>query len=143
MSINEFVEMTIFLCLICFSIYDNIQGFVDESGLFIFFIYLLIFFFFFFFFLPKVVGKRFFFFFFCKILSVDSADTLWVKNFVEIALSRSISEINSFLRFMQKFKMVTKSGKKMNFEESCQNTLPIPCGSKISSKSLYLAPFPR
>ena len=41
MSINEFVEMTIFLCLICFSIYDKMQGFIDESGLFIFlFIYL-------------------------------------------------------------------------------------------------------
>ena len=40
MSINEFVEMTIFLCLICFSIYDKIQGFIDESGLSIFlFIY--------------------------------------------------------------------------------------------------------
>ena len=30
-------------------------------------------------------------FFFCKIMPVDSADTLWVKNFVEIALSRSVS----------------------------------------------------
>ena len=38
-------------------------------------------------------------------LPVDSADTLWVKNFVEIALSRIISEINAFLPFMQKFKM--------------------------------------
>ena len=37
MSINEFVEMAIFLCLICFSIYDKIQGFIDESGLFIFY----------------------------------------------------------------------------------------------------------
>ena len=36
MSINEFVEITIFLCLICFSIYDKMQGFIDESGLFIF-----------------------------------------------------------------------------------------------------------
>ena len=35
-SINEFVEMTIFLCLICFSIYDRMQGFIDKSGLFIF-----------------------------------------------------------------------------------------------------------
>ena len=38
MSINEFVEMTIFLCLICFSIYDKMQGFIEESGLFIFFL---------------------------------------------------------------------------------------------------------
>ena len=38
MSINEFVEMTIFLCLIRFSIYDKMQGFIDESGLFIYFL---------------------------------------------------------------------------------------------------------
>ena len=37
MSINQFVEMTVFLCLICFSIYDKMQGFLDESGLFIYF----------------------------------------------------------------------------------------------------------
>ena len=37
MTINEFIEMTIFLCLICFSIYDKMQGFIDESGLFIFY----------------------------------------------------------------------------------------------------------
>ena len=37
MSINQFVEMTLFMCLICFSIYDKMQGFLDESGLFIFF----------------------------------------------------------------------------------------------------------
>ena len=36
---------------------------------------------------------------FCKKSSVDSANTLWVKNFVEIALSRSVSEINAFLCF--------------------------------------------
>ena len=36
MSINEFVEKTIFLCLRCFSIYDKMQGFIDESGLFIY-----------------------------------------------------------------------------------------------------------
>ena len=53
MSINEFVEMTIFLCLICFAIYDKMQGFVNESIL---------------------------------------------KNFTEIALSRSVSKINAFLR---------------------------------------------
>ena len=49
---------------------------------------------------------------------VDSADTLWVNNFVEIALSRSISEINMFLRFMQKFKMAAKSGGKTIFAKS-------------------------
>ena len=38
---------------------------------------------------------------FCKKLPVDSADTLWVKIFVEIALSRSVSEINAYLRFQR------------------------------------------
>ena len=32
---------------------------------------------------------------------VDSANTLWAKNFAEIALSCSISEINAFLRFQR------------------------------------------
>ena len=39
MSINEFVEMTIFLCYYVFSIYDKMQGFIDESGLFFFFFF--------------------------------------------------------------------------------------------------------
>ena len=52
---------------------------------------------------------------FCEKPPVDSADTLKVKNFVEIALPRSISEINAFLRFTQKFKMVTKSGEEKSF----------------------------
>ena len=33
---------------------------------------------------------------------MDSADTLWVKNLVEIALSRSVSEINAFLQIYLK-----------------------------------------
>ena len=49
----------------------------------------------------------------CKKSSVDSSDTLRVKNFVEITLSRSIIEINVFLRLTQKFKMAAKSGGKM------------------------------
>ena len=47
--------------------------------------------------------------------AVDSVATLWVKNTVEIALSRSISEISGFLRLTQKFKMATKSGRKTIF----------------------------
>ena len=67
MSINQFVEVTVFLCLICFSIYDKMQGFLDESGLFIFlFIYF------------------------------------------------------SFLRFMQKVEMATKSGGKTIFGKNRQ-----------------------
>ena len=53
-------------------------------------------------------------------LPVHSAYSLWVKNFFEIALSRSICEINVFLRFTQKFKMTAKSGGKMIFGESRQ-----------------------
>ena len=56
---------------------------------------------------PKVAGKRF--------LGKDSADNLRVKNFMEISLSRAISEINGFLRFTQKFKMAGKSGGKTIF----------------------------
>ena len=47
---------------------------------------------------------------FCAKSPVDYADTLRIKNFVEITLSHSVSEINAFLRLTQKFKMVTKSG---------------------------------
>ena len=37
MNINDFVEMNIFLCLICFSICAKIQGFVEECAFFSFF----------------------------------------------------------------------------------------------------------
>ena len=47
---------------------------------------------------------------FCKMSPVHSTDTLWVQNFVEIALSCTASEINALLRLMQKFKMAAKSG---------------------------------
>ena len=39
---------------------------------------------------------------------VDSADTLWVKNFIRIALSSTIIEIHGFLHITQEFKMATK-----------------------------------
>ena len=41
-----------------------------------------------------------------------SVDTPGVKNFIEIALSHTASEISAFLRFKQKFKMATKNGRK-------------------------------
>ena len=74
---------------------------------------------------------------------VDSTDTLGIKNFVEIALSYTVSEINTFLRFMQKFKMAAKNGGKAIFAKIWQYILQIPCRSKIVSKSLQLAPFLR
>ena len=65
----------------------------------------------------KSGGKTFFF---CEIMPVDSADTLQIKNFIEIALSSFVSKINTFLHFTQKFKMAAKSGRKMIFEKSRQ-----------------------
>ena len=43
---------------------------------------------------------------------VDSADTLWVINFVKIPPSRTVYEINVLLYFTQKFKMAAKYGGK-------------------------------
>ena len=56
-------------------------------------------------------------------MPVDSADILRIKNFIEIALSHTVSEI---MYFMQKFKMATKNGGKMIFGNTCQKTLQIP-----------------
>ena len=86
------------------------QDFIVESGLFIFF-----------FFVfhrnsrwpPKVAGKRF-------LRKVASRLQIQIKNFVEITLSRSVSEINTVLHFMQKFKMAAKSGGKTIFDKSRQ-----------------------
>ena len=89
MTINDFVEMTTFLCF--FSICAKMQGFADDYGFF-------------------SQGKS----------PVDSADTLWFKNFVEIALSRTVSKINVFLHFTQKFKMAGHNGGKSIFGESRQ-----------------------
>ena len=90
----------------------------------------------------KSGGKTFFF---CEIMQVDSADTPWVKNFVEIALSCSVSEINAFLRFMQQFKMATKSGGKTNFEPGdsadtlwVKNFIEIALSCSVSEINVFL-----
>ena len=57
---------------------------------------------------------------FCEMSPLHSADTLRVKTFIEITLSRTVSKINEFLRFTQKFKMATKNGRKEIFGKSCQ-----------------------
>ena len=57
---------------------------------------------------------------FCEKSPADSANTLRVKNFVEIALSHSVSNINTFLHLRQKFKMAAKSGGKTIFGKSYQ-----------------------
>ena len=69
--------------------------------------------------------------FFWEKSPVDSADKLRVKNFVEIALSRSISKINRFLRFMQKFKMAAKSGGKTFLRKVASRLRSYPSGQKF------------
>ena len=67
----------------------------------------------------------------CEKLPVDPADTLWVKNFDEIALSRSVSEINTFLRLRQKFKMAAKSGGKTILGKVASGLYKYPVGQKF------------
>ena len=74
----------------------------------------------------------------CKMSPVHSADTLQVQNFVEITLSRTVSEINALYTEIQ-------DGCQKWRESDFYEKLPvqIPCGYKILSKSLYLTSFPR
>ena len=55
-----------------------------------------------------------------QLRGLDSADTLCDKNFVEIALSCTVTEINASLRLTQKFKMAAESGGKTIFAKSRQ-----------------------
>ena len=73
---------------------------------------------------------------------VKSVDTQWVKNFVEIALSRTVCEINAFLHLTQKFKTAAKNGDKAIFGKFASRFCLYPADQKLS-KSLYIAPFPR
>ena len=76
-------------------------------------------------------------------------DILKIKNFVEIALCSTVFEILAFLCFAifaQKFensKWPPFLARKFFFENWHGYSAEIPCGSKISSKSLYLARFSR
>ena len=62
----------------------------------------------------------------------DTVYTLQVKNFVEMAVSQTVSEINAFLHFTKKFNMAIKNGGKTVFGKKLEITQHIPCGSKIS-----------
>ena len=106
MRINQFVEMIVFLCLICFSIYDKMQGLLDESGLFIF---LFIYFFAFYAEIQNGYQKWRENDFWEKSQIVDSADNLRVKDFVKITPCLT-----------QKLKMAAKSGRKTIFGKSWQ-----------------------
>ena len=74
---------------------------------------------------------------------VDSADTLKVKNFIEIALSCTISEINVFLHFTQKFKMAAKNSRNRFFLEKVASRLyRYPGGKKFWRKRSIWHRFP-
>ena len=71
---------------------------------------------------------------------------MWVKKFIEIALSSTVFEIEVFLCFA----IFVKNSKwppflaRQNFFKNWHGyNAEIPCGSKISSKLLYLARFSR
>ena len=74
-----------------------------------------------------------------------SLDTLWVENFDEIALSRTVKEIEANLCFA----IFGKNSKIQNgrhfwgggnfFLNYQEYNAQIPCGPKILTKSLYLA----
>ena len=74
---------------------------------------------------------------------------LWVENFDEIDLSRTVKEIEAnlcFAIFGKNSKI--QNGRHFwggeNFSENCKDCISsIPCGSKISTKSLYLAQLRR
>ena len=54
-----------------------------------------------------------------KKLPDNSVDTLGVKIFGKIDLSHTVSEINAFVCFTQKFAMATQNGGKTIFGENC------------------------
>ena len=75
---------------------------------------------------------------------VHFSDTLWVENFDEIALSRTVKEIEAnlcFAIFGKNSKI--QNGRHFwggeNFLKIVDYIPEIPCGSKILTKSLYLA----
>ena len=68
---------------------------------------------------------------FCEMSSIVSADILRVKNFIEIALSRSVSDINRLLCLTQIFKMASKSGRKTIFRKIASRLSRYPVGQKF------------
>ena len=91
--------------------------------------------------MAAIFGKRIFF----KLSRVHCLDTLWVKNFDEIALSRTVKEIEANLCFAI-FGKNTKIqngrhfwGGKFFLKIAKTTLLRLPCGSKILTKLLYLA----
>ena len=118
MNINDFVEMTVFLCLICFSIYAKMQGFVDKCVCFVSVCFMLKF---------KMATKNARKTIFEK-SPVDSADTLGLKNFVEITLRCTISEI---IVFTQKFKIAFRIAGNRLLRKVASRLCRYPMGQKF------------
>ena len=108
--------MTIYLCLIYLSIYAKMQDFVDD---YFFSCFTQKF---------KMTAKNGEKMIFGGKSPVDLADTLWIKNLVK-NLSHTISEINAFLRFTQKFRMAAKWRENDFWEKLPVHSLD--CGAKI------------
>ena len=82
---------------------------------------------------------------FGKLQRLHFLDTLWVENFDEITLSRTVKEIEANLCFA----IFGKNSKIQNgrhfwggenfWKNYQEHNAQIPCGSKILTKSLYLA----
>ena len=68
---------------------------------------------------------------FCKTWPVDSADTLWVKHFVEIALFHSVSEINTFLHFRRNSRWLPKVVGKRFFGKVASRLCRYPASQKF------------
>ena len=119
MSINDFVEINIFLC---FSICAKMQGFIDQC----------VFFFFFFFFTEIQDGhQKWQENDFWGNLPVESADTLWVKNFIEIALPHTVSEINVFCIYRRNLRWLPKIAGKSFLRKVVGTFCRYPVGQKI------------
>ena len=79
---------------------------------------------------------------FGKLQRLHSLDTLWVENFDEIALSGTVKEIEAnlcFAIFGKNSKWPPFLGRGKFFKNYQEYNAQIPCGSKILTKSLYLA----
>ena len=79
---------------------------------------------------------------FSKLQRLHSLDTLWVESFDKIALSRTVNEIEAnlcFSIFGKNSKWPPFLGRGTFFENCQEYNAQIPCGAKISKKSLYLA----
>ena len=79
---------------------------------------------------------------FGKLQRLHSLDTPWVENFDEIALSGTVKEIEAnlcFAIFGKNSKWPPFLGRGKFFLNYQEYNAQIPCGSKILTKSLYLA----